>query len=327
MVTTTDADTLTVPADVGTVFNWCYGANQRLDELYEKAKTSQWNVSTDLDWSIGVDLEREARQSLAVFGAPATTRDDLAGTPLERWGEKEWLHYGIGFQRWNLSQFLHGEQGALLCACRIVETAPDYAAKQFAATQVVDEARHVEAFNRYLNEKLGDRYGVDPRLASLLANIVGDQRWDITYLGMQIMVEGMALAAFSMMHATTGEPLLRRMLRYVLRDEARHVGFGLLSLAEHYRELSQNERRERQEFALDAVLLLRGRFRRDEFWESMEVDRTTIDGLYQRYQARPNPYESAMLHRVTKNCRTIGLLGGADDWLGPRLVREGIPVP
>ena len=151
------------------------------------------------------------------------------------------------------SQFLHGEQGALLCTARIVETVPWIDAKYYAATQVMDEARHVEVFARYLDEKLSSQYPINANLKSLLDDILADSRWDITYLGMQIMVEGLALAAFGLMHHITDEPLLKQLLRYVMSDEARHVAFGVLSLQEYYKELSATELRERQEFAFDAA--------------------------------------------------------------------------
>ena len=164
-----------------------------------------------------------------------------ANTPLAKWNDKEWLEFGIESRRWTLSQFLHGEQGALICTAKIVETVPWYDAKLYASTQVVDEARHVEVFARYLDEKLGGGYPINAHLGLLLDDIINDSRWDMTYLGMQIMVEGLALAAFGFLHATTNEPLLKKLLRYVMSDEARHVAFGVLSLQEVYAHMSDKE--------------------------------------------------------------------------------------
>ncbi|MCY7298375.1 MAG: ferritin-like domain-containing protein, partial [Ilumatobacteraceae bacterium] len=158
------------------------------------------------------------------------------GTPVEKWGDKEWLEFGVQSRNWSLSQFMHGEQGALICTAKIVETVPWYDAKLYASTQVVDEARHVEVFARYLEEKLGGEFQVNAHLRMLLDDIVNDSRWDMTYLGMQVMVEGLALAAFGFMHQFTNEPLLKKLLRYVMSDEARHVAFGVLSLKECYDE-------------------------------------------------------------------------------------------
>jgi hypothetical protein len=166
---------------------------------------------------------------------------------------------------------MHGEQGALLCTAKITETVPWYDAKLYASTQVVDEARHVEVFARYLEEKLGGRYQINSHLRMLLDDIVNDSRWDMTYLGMQVMVEGLALAAFGFMHQMTEEPLLKQMLRYVMSDEARHVAFGVLSLKEVYDHLSDAEMADRQEFAFEAAIRLRDRFMQQEVWERMGV--------------------------------------------------------
>ncbi len=231
--TDVDAKDHNVGANFDAVFTWDYERSRpALGKLYEKAKTSQWNVTTDLDWSTPVDQEALAlnemkREDVQFFGDNV----DLSGTPFAKWTEKEWVELAIEGQNWTLSQFLHGEQGALLCTARIVETVPWIDAKYYAATQVVDEARHVEVFAKYLDEKLSGHYPINAHLELLLDDILADSRWDMTYLGMQIMVEGLALAAFGFMHQMTTEPLLKQLLRYVMSDEARHVAFGVLSLA------------------------------------------------------------------------------------------------
>jgi hypothetical protein len=196
-----------VPAELDSVFTWNYERSRpALSKLYEKAKTSQWNVTTDLDWSIDVDPEQVAVE-MGGSGRFQVLRD-LDDSPLRHFGDKEWLEVAVEMQNSLLSQFLHGEQGALLCTARIVETVPWIDAKYYASTQVVDEARHVEVFARYLDEKLSSQYRINDNLGLLLDDILTDSRWDITYLGMQIMVEGLALAAFGMMHSITNVPLL-----------------------------------------------------------------------------------------------------------------------
>src|SRR5207249_11862023 len=136
----------------------------------------------------------------------------------------------------------------------------------------MDEARHVEVFHRYLDEKLSGHYPINAHLKALLDDIISDSRWDMTYLGMQIMVEGLALAAFGFIHQMTTEPLLKKLLRYVMADEARHVAFGVLSLKEYYGELSATELRERQEFAFEAAVRMRDRFLQQEVWDRMGID-------------------------------------------------------
>jgi hypothetical protein len=176
------------------------------------------------------------------------------------------------FQNWSLSQFMHGEQGALICTAKIVETVPWIDAKYYASTQVMDEARHVEVFAKYLDTKLNGHYPLNAHLGLLLEDIIEDSRWDMTYLGMQIMVEGLALAAFGFMHQLSTEPLLKQLLRYVMSDEARHVAFGVLSLQEYYAELTSAELIERQEFAFEAAVRMRDRFLQQEVWERMGLN-------------------------------------------------------
>ena len=150
---------------------------------------------------------------------------DHAGTPFAKWGDKEWIEFGVESQNWTLSQFLHGEQGALICTAKIVETVPWIDAKYYAATQVMDEARHVEVFARYLDTKLSGHYPINAHLKMLLDDIIADSRWDMTYLGMQIMVEGLALAAFGFMHPDDHRAAAQEAAP--LRDERRGPPRGL----------------------------------------------------------------------------------------------------
>ena len=230
----TDAHTTPVRGDA--IFTWDYERSRAgLAKLYERAKTSQWNGATDLDWSIEVDIEHVASELQAAVAHLRDRLVDLPGSPMKSWGEREWKQLGIEAFNWRMSQFLHGEQGALICTAKIVTTTPWIDAKYYAATQVMDEARHVEVFSRYLDTKLEGHYSVNPALQLLIDDVIGDPRWDITYMGMQIIIEGLALAAFGFMHMATSEPLLKQLLRYVMSDEARHVAFGVLSLKEYYR--------------------------------------------------------------------------------------------
>jgi ribonucleotide reductase beta subunit family protein with ferritin-like domain len=171
------------------------------------------------------------------------------------------------------SQFLHGEQGALLATARLVETVPDIDDKFYAASQVVDEARHVEAFSMYM-ERLGHPYPINPALRSMLSTVVSDNRWDVIYLGMQVIVEGLALAVFRLGHATAFDPVIRQITDLVARDEARHVAFGVVALQGLYDDLTSRERAEREEFIKEASLLMSRRFHLEEVWERVGVERT-----------------------------------------------------
>jgi len=315
-----------VAADFDTIFTWDYARTRdALGRLYEKAKTSQWNATTDLDWSVDVDPEKVGQE----LGAGGTVRfqtlAEAEDSPVRHFGEKEWREVAVELQNSLLSQFMHGEQGALLCTARIVETVPWIDAKYYAATQVMDEARHVEVFARYLDEKLGRQYGINDNLKGILDDILGDPRWDIAYLGMQIMVEGLALAAFGLMHQVTTEPLLKKLLRYVMSDEARHVAFGVLSLQEYYRQLSEAEMRERQEFAFDVARRLQRRFAHTEMWERMGVD---PDAVY-RTMDRVNPpaqqmFQRLLFSKIVPNCKKLGLIDAAGGWLRERFTEIGV---
>jgi hypothetical protein len=307
------------------IFTWDYekGARPALNKLYEKAKTSQWNGETDLPWDTDVDQEALAAQALATSPDLGEAGIDIAGTPLETWGEKEWLELNIQQQNWMLSQFMHGEQGALLCTAKIVETVPWIDAKYYASTQVMDEARHVEVFAKYLDTKLSGHYPLNAHLGLLLDDILDDSRWDMTYLGMQIMVEGLALAAFGFMHMLTPEPLLKQLLRYVMSDEARHVAFGVLSLKEYYAELSDAELRERQEFAFEAALRMRDRLLATEVWERMGVDpKLAISKM--RGSELEDPFQVLLFSKIVPNCKKLGLLDASGGWLRDRFVEIGV---
>jgi hypothetical protein len=305
------------------VFTWDYSLTRpALRKLYEKAKTGQWNATTDLDWSIGVDLEKVVAgdQVAASAGIDPNLYDD---TVVGHWGEKEWLEFGIENRKWTLSQFLHGEQGALLCTAKITETVPWYDAKLYAATQVVDEARHVEVFGRYLDEKMGGGYQVNAHLRMLLDDIIEDSRWDMTYLGMQVMVEGLALAAFGFMHQMTEEPLLKKLLRYVMSDEARHVAFGVLSLKEVYDEMTDAEMMDRQEFAYEAAVRMRDRFLSQEVWERMGVAPKDVLPIVLKDPMR-DLFQQMLFSKIVPNCKKLGLLDRNDSWLRHRYEEMGV---
>ena len=331
-LTNTEVDEVihTVQDNADALFTWDYERSRPpLIKLYEKAKTSQWNGETDLDWSTEVDQEKIAAES------PMTmTTDmiealgiDVKGTALEKWTNKEWMDHAIESQNWSLSQFMHGEQGALVCTAKIVETVPWIDAKYYAATQVMDEARHVEVFAKYLDTKLNGHYPINFHLRALLDDIINDSRWDMTYLGMQIMVEGLALAAFGMAHQTTEDPLLKQLLRYVMSDEARHVAFGVLSLKEYYEGLSDKEMLERQEFAFEAAVRMRDRFLQQEVWERMGISPREAIAIFKEddpQKKNEDPFQQLLFSKIVPNCKKLGLLDANDGWLRKRFDTLGV---
>ncbi|MGK2957970.1 MAG: ferritin-like domain-containing protein [Acidimicrobiales bacterium] len=316
-----DAVVHEVRSNYDTIFTWDYDKGQRpkLNRLYEKAKNSMWNGETDLPWETEIDQEALSALQMQSFGLQQM---DLAGSPFEKWGDKEFLQMGIESQAWALSQFMHGEQGALICTARIIENVPWIDAKYYAATQAMDEARHVEVFAKYL-DKLDNYYPVNAHLGMLLDDIIADDRWDITYLGMQIMVEGLALAAFGFMHQMTTEPLLKQLLRYVMSDEARHVAFGVLSLQEVYENMSAGELRIRQEFAYESAVRMRDRFLQQEVWDRMEIDPKAAMAFTQQSPYRAE-FQKMLFSKIVPNCKKLGLLDAGDAWLRHKFEELGV---
>jgi P-aminobenzoate N-oxygenase AurF len=250
----------TIETLLDVTYTWGYqDTRAKLRDLYDKAVRAQWISDDVLPWNTNVDLEKPAgpEQMMPLFGS-----DILA-----KMTEKEKTRLNIETFSWTLSQFLHGEQGALLAAAQLVDSVGDLDSKLYAASQVVDEARHVDVFNRYTHTKIGFSYPINPHLRTLLDMILKDSRWDMKFLGMQIMVEGLALAAFAMMRNNTDEPLIKNLTAYVMGDEARHVAFGILSLRDYYREQPESVRREREDFVYEAARLMRDRFLFQEVWE------------------------------------------------------------
>ena len=298
----TDITGWTVPGVANVQFNWEYdNGRDKLLSLYEKGKNKQWNTNERIDWSIEIDLDDTSGmpdEYVPLFGSPLWDKLDRAGKNQVR------HHYGA----WLNSQFLHGEQGALICAARIVETVPDIDAKWYGATQVMDEARHVETYSKYLHEKLNLAYPINPHLKELLNQTLTDSRWDMTYLGMQIMIEGVALAAFSMIRDFTGEPLSKAINAYVMQDEARHVAFGLLALKDAYADMTSAEKAEREEFVVEASYLLRDRFLAREVWENLGFDADECVAYVNNHQML-GEFRKALFSRVVPNVKKIGLWG------------------
>ena len=307
------------------LFTWDYERSRpALVKLYEKAKTSQWNATTDLPWDTDVDWDKLADEA-AVQNQRFVALRDIPGSPVAHWGPKEWRSFSVEMQTGLLSQFLHGEQGALVCTGLITATVPWVDAKYYAATQVMDEARHVEVFARYIEEKTNGAYPISPQLGGLLDDIIADGRWDITYLGMQIMVEGLALAAFGFMHMLTTEPLLKQLLRYVMSDEARHVAFGVLSLKEYYAGLDAKEIRERQEFAFEAAVRLRNRFMVQDVWERLGADpKKVVAFLNANRDPNQEVFQTMLFSKIVPNARKLGLLDAGDGWLRTKFTELGV---
>ena len=296
----TDAQVEELCTTFNTSYTWNYEMVRReLHSLYEKAKRDQWNGTTQLAWDTPVDPYAE---NVPDFQIP------VHGTHVwEKLTPKEIEKVRCEQFRWSLSQFMHGEQGALLATAQIVDATPWMEAKYYGATHVQDEARHVEVFSRYLNEKFQGPYRINRHLKELLDLILTDSRWDMKYLGMQILVEGLAMAAFGFLHKMSTEPLLTDLLHNVMRDESRHVAFGVLSLNDYYKDMSPKDLREREEFVYEGSRLMRDRLLAEEVWETMGWNVDEVRDLV-LHSPQMVEFRKMLFSKIVPNVKRLGLL-------------------
>jgi hypothetical protein len=298
------ADIERVDMGLPATFVWDYDARRpRLGRLYEKSKVSQWNASTDIDWSIDVDpgIEPTVAQFEQVDWGDGGPISSQLGRDPERVHEVIAQSHG-----WLVSQFMHGEQGALVATAKICAAAESIDDKYYAAAQVTDEARHVEAYQRYL-DKIDIAYPVSTPLHTLLEQVMGHRHVDMTFLGMQILVEGVALAAFSLGGAMLANPLIANITELVRRDEARHVAFGVLSLSGTYDDMDPVDLAEREDFVLEACALMRDRFQPTQVWEHFGID---VAEAAAHFENGPDAqaFRALLFSKVVPNLRKLGLL-------------------
>ena len=229
------------------VYQWNYDPYvEELRNLYVKAAEAQWIGDKALDWERPIDLVKFSSTPLGA-GLPIEKTSYWKSLPQETTAEL--VRRTAAFR---LSQFLHGEQGALMVAAQLVNAVPHTDAKFYAATQTMDEARHVEVFARYI-EKLDEIRPIAPSLKGILDQTLETSDWMKKLVGMQIVVEGLALYAFREMRNLTEEPLLKDLLTYVARDESRHHAYGVLYIEKCVPCLGEKERVELEDFALECA--------------------------------------------------------------------------
>lgn len=295
-------------------FNWDYHINEdRIKKLYNLGKELNWNADMDLDWTKPIgSAPYEVRAFMSGFSEYKPFMD------MTQEQREEFLTHS---EAWTDSQFLHGEQGALLVASQLVSCAPTYNAKLYAASQTFDEARHVETFNRFLQTKAGIMYPIDGALKNIIDKILSDERWDLKFIGMQVVIEGLALAAFTTSKEYVDPNGLKHdMLDLIIRDEARHVAFGIHYLAEYVKTLSDEEKEDRAEFAYEACLVSRERLVptsvfRHFGWDEEEARQVFLEGGGMEH------FRKLLFQRVIPNLRRIGLL---TDKIRPKFEELGI---
>jgi P-aminobenzoate N-oxygenase AurF len=289
-----------VPMTGTASFTWEYDdGRDRLLALYQKGKDKQWDAMRRIDWGLQVD-------PYDVLGIPDESMAIYGTRYWDQLGPQNIRELRRHSAAWQFSQFLHGEQGAMICAARIVESAPDLDSKFYAATQTMDEARHAELYARFLQEKVGLVYPINSQLQALLSDTLNDSRWDMPYLGMQVLIEGLALAAFGVLRDVTTKPLPRQILAYVMQDEARHVAFGRMALRDYYQQLTARELREREDFVIEGCYLMRDRLRGDEIWDNFGVPRGEIREMTEHSEYN-KAFRSLLFSRLVPCVRDIGL--------------------
>lgn len=278
-------------------YNWDYRIqDNRIKRLYELGKELNWNVEMDIDWNRPYE---ELKEPYPIFW------DDYP--PYQKMTDKKKVEFLRHRQAWSMSQFLHGEQGAVLVASQLTSCAPTFNAKLYAASQTFDEARHVEVFNKYLQERIGFNYPVMPGLKLLLDKILSDPRWDLKFIGMQIIIEGLALAAFERQRAAAMDPLLKDLFYLVIRDEARHVTFGVNYLEEFVQTLSDEEKEERADFAYEACVVMRNRFGSDSVMKQFGWNVEEAQEVLNKSE-NSKLFNNLLFAKIMPNLKRIGLV-------------------
>jgi hypothetical protein len=240
--------------------------------LYEQAKLDQWNAATDIDW--GQPLDGDG-------GLIADDLVDIYGTKFwDRLSDDERVELNHRVARWRLTTLMHGEHGAMLVCSQMVENVVGQDAKLFQASQVVDEARHNEVLHRYIALRLdGETYPLAGNVQEIFDTLLGTSAWYLKTIGLQLVAETFAVSLFRMLAESSKDAILRQVCRRILQDEARHMGFGMLSLPAVVAEASASERREMEDFAVWALnRTLRGIFPLGAY-EDMGFDRSEIEEI------------------------------------------------
>ena len=301
------------------------GDHSEMRRLYEQAKRDQWNAATDIDWACALQGDG---------GLIADDLVDVHGTRFwDRLSGEERVELNRRVSQWRLSTLVHGEHGAMLVCSQMVENVQGQDAKLFQATQVVDEARHNEVLHRYLGLRLAGRtYPLAGNVKEIFDTLLGTSAWYLKTIGLQLVAETFAVSLFRMLAESSKDEVLREVCRRILQDEARHMGFGMLSLPAVVGEASEAERREMEDFAVWALVrILTGIFPQPAS-EEMGFSRAEIDEIKRlRRERAAGGDETAFrkffrrdLHTaLVRNLQRIGLLTAR---VAPQLESLGISL-
>jgi hypothetical protein len=301
------------------------GDQPEMRRLYEQAKRDQWNAATDIDWTRRIEGDG---------GLIADDLVDVHGTKFwDRLSGDERVDLNRRVSQWRLSTLVHGEHGAMLVCSQMVENVHGQDAKLFQATQVVDEARHNEVLQRYLTLRLDGRtYPLAGNVKEIFDTLLGTSSWHLKTIGLQLVAETFAVSLFRMLAETSKDEVLREICRRILQDEARHMGFGMLSLPAVVTEASPAERREMEDFAVWALVrTLTGIFPLPAY-EEMGFSRAEIDEIKRLRRERAAGGDEMAFRKffrrdlhtsLVKNLQKIGLL---TERVAPQLEALGISL-
>lgn len=247
-VSMTPDDIYKSPMDIAWTFKYIMSADKD-EDLYKRAKQNQWDSDELLPWDTPVDPSKPLINDRSDTYHRMPFFSKLSKSQQETFTAHSTAQL--------LSQFLHGEQGALMTAACVTHSVPDATAKLYAATQTMDEARHVEVYAKYC-DKIAMVYPMSPWLKALIDATLQSDRYEKIMIGMNMIVEGLALGAFNNMYRTTQCELLKKLTFNVMRDESRHVSFGHAYLGPVIAKLPEDEIENLAEFAFGAVSILTG---------------------------------------------------------------------
>ncbi len=285
-------------------WTWNYGSEvEELRRLYEKGKVNQWNAETDLDWEAPLTNDEWVIAPEASLLAQATAM----------MGKDEATQKAAAFDEINylLSQLLHGEQAALQLCGQLTNVCDKMDEKWYAASQVIDEARHIEAFSKLMQRKMGTIYPIGPTLKVLLDLLLEADTAQKKTLGMQTLFEGMAVGIMDMLRTDSRNELLSTTLQRVEQDEARHAAFGVLMMRRVVKEATTEEKHTMEDWAFEILEALNA---------NQQLDMLHVLGP--QYDIEPEPLVTAALqmpgyaeinsmafmHTVVPNLQRLGLI-------------------
>jgi hypothetical protein len=317
----------TIPTTLTTTFELDYAVDAPdLRRLYENAKRDQWNASKDIAWDAAPSPDGRviADELVDIFGSPLW--DALSEA------DKVMLNRRIA--AWRLGTLMYGEQGALLACSQLVDLVQGTDQKFFQATQVMDEARHNEVLKRYIAERLDDvTYPMPANEIALFDSILGESRWYLKTIALQLVAETFAVALFRMMAESARDPVLGEVCRRILLDESRHMGFGMLSLPDVVNNATAKEREELEDYTCFALETTLTGFFPLEPYRDLGFSRAQIDDVqrYRRETAARNDYapfrkyfKREMHASMVQNLSRLGLL---TERVRPRLAAIGVTLP